>query len=94
MVFVRNDICDLEIDDRIFPWHFDDDLKQLIFHIARTPNIEATIREFVNYAKNEPNHFIHKYVQAECMEDFVTECPKYCKGVRLGFLDISMKVPM
>ena len=94
MVFVRNDICDLEIDDRIFPWHFDDDLKQLIFHIARTPNIEATIREFVNYAKNEPKHFIHKYVQAECMEDFVTECPKYCKGVRLGFLDISMKVPM
>jgi len=94
MFFVRNDICELETDDRIFPWHFQDDLKQLIFHIARTPNIEDTVREFVTYFKNAPNHFIHKYVPAESIEDFIMECPKYCKGVRLGFLDISMKLPM
>jgi hypothetical protein len=94
MFFVRNDLCNIETDDRIFPWHFENDLKQLIFQIAFAANIEETVCNFVNYAKNDPNHFIHKYVPAKYMDDFVTECPKYCKGVRLGFLDITMKVPM
>jgi hypothetical protein len=89
MFFVRDDLIrdTLEIDDRLFPWHFENELKQLIFRFSGFHDIDETVR---NFAKHVP----HKYVPPEHFDDFVTECPKYCKGVRLGFLDHSMKLPI
>ena len=90
MFFVRDDLIrdTLEIDDRLFPWHFESELKQIIFQFAGSHmDIDETVR---NFAKHVP----HKYVPPEHLDDFIEECPKYCKGVRLGFLDHSMKLPM
>jgi hypothetical protein len=89
MFFVRDDLIQdtLEIDDRLFPWHFEPELKQIIFQFAGSHDVDETVR---NLARHVPQ----KYVPPEHFDDFVTECPKYCKGVRLGFLDHSMKVPM
>jgi len=89
MFFVRDDLIrdNLEIDDRLFPWHFEPELKQIIFQFAGSQNVYETVRNFAQYVP-------HKYVPPEHFDDFVNECPKYCMGVRLGFLDHTMKVPM
>jgi hypothetical protein len=74
MFFVRNDLMNdsIEIDDRLFPWHFEPALKQFIFYLADGYPL--------------PDNFYIEY-----MDDFLIEYPKYCKGVRLGFIDHTVK---
>ena len=50
LFFVRNDLMtdDIEIDDRMFPWHLSSDFKNLVIFLART---------------NIPKDELYKYVQ-------------------------------
>lgn len=56
MIFVRSDLVtsDLEIDDRLFPWHLEPSLKQYIFSMASNPDIipdDERREEYIKYCK-------------------------------------------
>jgi hypothetical protein len=59
MIFVRNDLVtdDIEIDNRLFPWHVDESIKRVIFEAVKYPE----------------------------------EFNRYVEGVKLGFIDHTMK---
>lgn len=74
MFFVRNDLMvdTIEIDDSLFPWHLEPELKYIIINSCFNKVLLPDIT---------------KYVTAEQKNDFIIECQKYCNGIRLGFID-------
>lgn len=70
MIFVRNDLVtpDLAVDDRLFPWHLDPEIKGKIFFLLEHPTA-------INF------------IPEENRKDYL----RYCEGVRLGYMDGSMR---
>lgn len=73
LIFVRNDLVrdTIEIDDRLFPWHLDAKIKQLVFQLAHTPHVVMQYKDIV---------------PEDQREEFIKEFPKYCGGALLGYL--------
>jgi hypothetical protein len=54
LIFLRNDLVNdsIEIDDRIFPWHLEQNLKKLVFYMY-DPCVKAVLSEMPIEIKNE-----------------------------------------
>jgi hypothetical protein len=77
LIFVRDDLMrdTIEVDDRLFPWHLEGEMKHLVFGLARVPELVIHHRDVIN-----------RHVPADQMEDFFKDFPKYCGGALLGYL--------
>ena len=61
----------IEVDDRLFPWHLEANIKQTVFQLAHSPQV------ILNYKGIVP---------ASEWDEFIKEFPKYCGGALLGYL--------
>lgn len=81
LIFVRNDLMvpEIEIDDRLFPWHLPSEAKELVFHCAQILKYilpkeqhEEFFKEFPKYCQGALLGYLGEEVRGEPREIFRT----------------------